>query len=705
MLATETGGGHVENPEAVRLADAFSMVTGSLKELPDISLELVSGHELEPLWDDLVDSHHYLGCKKLLGKRLKYMAFLGHCPVAALSWSAPAKRLKVRDDFIGWTDETRHNCLQCLAANSRFVIFPWVRIPHLASHLMGRNLRRLKSDWHQAFQVSLLMVESFVDPKRFRGTVYKASNWLHLGATKGYTKIGKGYVYHGRLKEVFIYVLEPRFRDILGVPSTSDVKRALPKQVEELSMILHNLAWDPHPLTQLSIDENDLQDMAKELADFHHEFHSCFARNEQERLGYGYLAGLLSNLTAKSAEPMALHIFGDKSVRSLQRFMKTYRWDHEAMLQRLQTMAVHHLGSPEGMITVDPSEFPKKGNKSVGVTRQYCGRLGKVDNCQSGVFLGYTSQKGYGLIDCRLYMPEKWFSEEYKELRKENLVPEDLCFQTKQDIALQMIAKAAERFPARWVGCDAAFGSDDRFLASLPQGLYYFADVKSSEKVFLEKPEIGIPEYQGRGRPPSKKRVVSAHRSYTVSELADSKELNWITVNLGEGAKGPLLAHVACLRVYPSRAGLPAEDPVWLIIRKRTDGQIRYAFSNAPETITFQELCQASCQRWPIEQCFEEGKSHLGMDHYEHRSWPAWHRHMLYVMLAQHFLFRIRARFKKNSRHDPSADQKNARNRLASASTDQGSSHGTSGVYHQTQSHSLSLSQKETSQRGHEFRL
>ena len=154
----------------------------------------------------------------------------------------------------------------------------------------------------------------------------------------------------------------------------------------------------------------------------------------------------------------------------------------------------------------------------------------------------------------------------------------------------------------------------------------------------MKKPEVGIPAYSGRGKRPTKLKVLSDHKPISVSELEKSGCLKWKTVNFGEGTKGPLLAHVACLRVFPSRDGLPQDDPIWLMIRKRTDNQTRYAFSNAPETTSFEELCRASCLRWSIERCFQEGKMHLGMDHYEHRSWPAWHRHMLYVMLAQHFL-------------------------------------------------------------------
>jgi len=120
-------------------------------------------------------------------------------------------------------------------------------------------------------------------------------------------------------------------------------------------------------------------------------------------------------------------------------------------------------------------------------------------------------------------------------------------------------------------------------------------------------------------------------------------------VIVAEGAKGPIVAEVARIRVYLSRQGLPVGEPVWLFLRRNIDGQMKYAISNAPKKIPFQELISASIMRWPIEQCFQEGKDQVGMDYYEHRSWPAWHRHMTYVFLSLHFLLRLRLKFKKNS--------------------------------------------------------
>jgi SRSO17 transposase len=627
--------------------EELSILSGSLNEFPKVALQLVSGSDFEPLWDELVRNHHYLGYKNLLGKRLKYLAFIHQHPVAALSWSAPAKRIHVRDRFVGWTDDLRQKSLFRIAANSRFIVFPWVQIPYIGSHILGMNLRRLKKDWFRKFQDDLLFVETFVDPSLFQGTVYKASNWKKLGSTKGYSKRGQEYVYHGHIKDIYIYILDLHYRKILGVSSTPPPENPLPENVEKISMSLQQAGWIPEPLNIIDFKESDFDLIAQELTDFHHIFKDCFYRSEQESIGLTYLSGLMSSIQTKTAEGISLEMNSLKSVRSTQRFLKTYKWDHDEMSHKYQELIVQSLATKTGMITVDASEFAKKGKHSVGVARQYCGNTGKKDNCQSGVFVGYASKKGHGLVDCQLYMPELWLADDHKELCKENLVPEDLIFQTKNKIASNLINNLHHKFPARWIGCDASFGSDIGFLNSLPSSLYYFADIKSNTKVFLEKPEVGVPPYTGRGKKPTKPKVLSNHQLISVTELEKSDQVEWKVVNLGEGSKGPLLAHVARLKVYPSRNGLPEDEPVWLIIRKRTDNQTRHAFSNAPATISFAELCQASCLRWSIERCFQEGKMHLGMDHYEHRSWPAWHRHMIYVMLAQHFLFRVKQTLKK----------------------------------------------------------
>ncbi len=640
---------------------SIETLCGSLKSLRPIALELVSGSDLEPVWDYLVKQYHYLGYQKLFGHRLKYLALSGEHPVAALSWSAAALKVGVRDRFIGWSEEQKKTYLDRIANNSRFLIFPWVLVPHLASHVLSLNIRRLACDWEQQFHQPLWLLETFVDPSRFKGTSYKAANWKCIGQTQGYGKEGRGYAHHGSLKEVYVYVLEPRFRKIIGCEPQPLVHRPPPslKKVEELKMILNQAQWHPELVPWMTLREKDVQSMAEALVKFHEQFHDCFGRIEQHRLGLTYLSGLMSNMPAKSAEPIALEFLGEDDVRSLQRFMKTYHWDHEAMELRNQILLSPLIADPQGMINVDSSEFVKKGKESVGVSRQYCGAIGKVENCQSGVFVGYSSEKGYGLLTGRLYLPEIWFSPEYAQRRKDNLVPEDLRFQTKIEIALELIHRVTrtQLFPVQWIGCDATFGSDAHFLRSLPQGMYYFADVRSDAYVFLKKPKLRLPPYSGRGRKPKRPRLSPGQpQPQSVAMVARSSQCHWESVILAEGAKGPIIAKVTRLRVYPARNGLPQEDSVWLFIRTTPDGKTKFSFSNAPIDMPLSEMGKASVMRWPIEQCFEEGKGQLGMDQYEHRSWPAWHRHMIYVFLGLHFMLRLRIQFKKNSSpHAPSS--------------------------------------------------
>ena len=627
---------------------------GSVKSLPAVTMMLVSGSDLEPVWDYYVKQFHYLGYRNLLGHRLKYLALIKDHPVAALSWSAAALKISDRDRFIGWSEDQRKTHLDRIANNSRFLILPWVNVRNLASHVLSLNMKRLVKDWEQRFGKTLWLLETYVDPSRYQGTSYKAANWKCIGKTTGFGKQGRGYVHHGSMKEVYVYVLEPRFRQIIGCeqkPYDPFHRPPSLQKAEELTMILRHADWNPQLVPWMNLTEEDVAIMADELVKFHEQFHNCYGRIEHHRLGLAYISGLISNKDAKSVEPIALDFLGKTGVRPLQRFMKNCRWDHEEMELKHQILLSEIISDPAGMITTDSSEFVKKGKESVGVSRQYCGVMGKVENCQSGVFVGYSSKKGYGLLASRLYMPKTWFSPEYEKRRNDNLVPEQLCFETKVQIALDLIKKMTDskRFEAKWIGCDATFGSDIHFLESVPKNLFYFADIRANTQVFLKKPKTELPPYKGRGRRPKKVKILSDQPlAQSVSDIARSGKLRWKPVVLGEGAKGPIVAKVARLRVYPSRQGLPRHNPVWLFIRKDPDGRVKFSLSSAPKNMPLSEMCEASLMRWPIEQCFQDGKDQLGMDDYEHRSWPAWHRHMIYIFLALHFLLRLRIRFKKN---------------------------------------------------------
>jgi len=634
-----------------------SPICGELHVWPPLTVQVASQSPVEPLWDQLVRRYHYLGYQKLLGHRLKYLACLQDRPVAALAFSAPARVLRVRDRWIGWSAPQRTAHLDRVVNNSRFLILPWVTVPNLASRVLARTLARLPADWAARFGTRPWLVETFVDPARFKGTCYRAANWQWLGQTAGHGKQGPGYVYHGAIKEIYAYALAPRFRHWIGCHPQpyrpSHRPPPTPQKVEDLQMILRHAGWAPDLVPGVALTAVDCAALADELVAFHAQFHAAYGRIEHHRLGLAYLSGLLSNQGAKSVEPIALTFLDAAAVRPLQRFLKAYRWDAGAMAATHQALLAEAIAAPDGMLTVDSCEFPKKGTESVGVARQYCGARGKVENCQSGVFVGYASARGYGLLASQLYLPQAWFTPEQAERRKDTRVPTDLPFQTKPQLAQTLLAQVAPRFPAAWLGCDAVFGADWAFLDALPAGTHYFASVRANTLVFVTPPRVAVPRYRGRGRKPTRPRVTRG-RAQTVAAVAASPACAWTSVVLAEGAKGPIRAAVACLRVSPAVAGLP-RPVVWLFLRRLEDGSLKYAFSNAPADTRVAALCRAATLRWPIEQCFQDGKSQVGMGQYEHRSWPAWHRHMLYVCLALHFLLRLRLQFKKNAGPDLAA--------------------------------------------------
>jgi len=677
-----------------------SPIQGAVHTVPPITVGPVSHSLQEPLWDRLVRRYHYLGYQKLLGHRLKYFALLQGRPVAALSFSAPARVLRVRDQWIGWSAAQRTAYLDRVVNNSRFLILPWVAVQNLASHVLAQALARLPQDWALRFGTRPWLVETFVDPARFAGTCYRAANWQRLGPTFGSGKQGRGYVYHGAVKEVYVYALDPRLRTRIGCqqqPASPSHRppRALTK-MEDLQMILRHAGWSPTLVPGVRLTEAEVAQLADALRQFHAQFQDAYGRVEHRRLGYAYLAGLLSTTDAKSVEPIALRFLDEDAVRPLQRFLKAYRWDDAAMAVTHQALLAATIAAPDGMLTVDSCEFPKKGTESVGVARQYCGARGKVENCQSGVFVGYTSDQGYGLVASQLYLPASWFAEDHAERRRDTRVPRTLTFQTKPQIARALLDRIVQtgRFPAAWVGCDATFGSDWALLDCLPAGTAYFAGIRSDTLVFRSQPRVQVPRYRGHGRKPTKPRVTRG-TPVPVRTLATANTCPWTSVVLAEGAKGPIHAEVAALRVYPCREGLPTPAPVWLFLRRTEDGQVKAAFSNAPAATPLATLCRAATLRWPIEQCFQDGKSQVGMDEYEHRSWPAWHRHMLYVFLALHFLLQLRLRFKKNAGPDAPASAPPPGGRAAGQDLDAQARAGTGPLPYAAEPHGVSLAPEE----------
>jgi len=426
----------------------------------------------------------------------------------------------------------------------------------------------------------------------------------------------------------------------------------------------------------LRVRAHDVEEFGTELAAYQAHFAPLFARREQRGWAAVYLRGLLvAEVPRKNVEALALRLCGagaaaGRTVRALQQFLGEGAWDDDALLAEHQRLAEETLGEEDGVLLVDGSDVAKQGTHSVGVARQWCGSTGKRDNCQAGVYLGYTSRKGYTLLDRRLYLPEAWFDEAHRERRQACALPATVMFQTKPQIAATLVERVMQghRLRARWVACDEGYGQDPLYLDRVAAcGLWYMAEVPRTTHVWpLVDPATG--EEQARPRlwvpPPVASRkgpVPTVQRLHPdsapavpLAQIAARLPASaWHRYRILEGSKGPLVADFAALRAVAVRDRLPGPE-VWVLLRRplpaaeprlpEEEPELKFYLSCAPPDTPLGELVRVSGLRWAIESCFAEGKEELGLDHYETRFWRGWHHHMTLVILAHHFLVRMQQR-------------------------------------------------------------
>ena len=185
---------------------------GKPSEFQPVRLQLVRNTTLEPLYNSLIQQHHYLGYRQIVGNHLKYIAFINDRPVACLGWGSAAWSVKSRESLIGWDKATKENNLHFVANNTRFLILPWVSVKFLASKILALNAKRISHDWIHIYNHPIHLLETFVEKERFKGTCYKAANWIHVGQTKGTAKRGHDHLFHGNIKDVYLYPLRKDFR-------------------------------------------------------------------------------------------------------------------------------------------------------------------------------------------------------------------------------------------------------------------------------------------------------------------------------------------------------------------------------------------------------------------------------------------------------------------------------------------------------------
>lgn len=374
-----------------------------------------------------------------------------------------------------------------------------------------------------------------------------------------------------------------------------------------------------------------LKGVMPRLESFVQPFVEALQSTEQRTNAQHYVQGLLSDLDGKDIESIAyLH---DRERQGLQKFIGQAEWDHRPLVAELARQIGRELGEDDGVLVFDPSAFAKKGAESVGVQRQWCGRLGKIENCQVGIYLGYVSRRDHALVDFRLYLPKEWAKR--KRRRAKAGVPEEVRFQTRHELMLEMLDEHGAALPHAWVAGDDELGRSSWFRQQLRErNKQYLLAVPSNTLVRdLKAPEPPRTE----GQRPRKAPFLRVDRW-----CAGVPKQAWQTIEVRAGAKGPLVVQAAWTLVQARTEGKVSQVMETLVVfrAKQSDGAWKhdYLLSNAWVTTPLQEFARVFKAEHRIEECLQRAKSEAGLADYQVRTWEGWHHHQTLALLATWFL-------------------------------------------------------------------
>lgn len=379
------------------------------------------------------------------------------------------------------------------------------------------------------------------------------------------------------------------------------------------------------------LDSRIPEGMLDRLERFVEPFAARLTSCEQRQHAREYVAGLFSDVKRKNSETIAyLH---DQDRQAMQKFIGQSPWEPRPLISELAQQVGRELGEPDGVLVFDPSAFKKQGKDSVGVARQWCGRLGKIENCQVGVYLGYVSRKEHALVDVRLYLNKDWAKD--KRRRKKCGVPREIRFRTRHALALEMLAEHGKVLPHAWIAGDDEMGRSSAFRRDL-RGLEerYLLAVPSN--TLMRDLDAEPPPYSGRGRHP---RVPFTRVDRWGAALPDSA---WTTVDVRDGTRGPLVVQAVKARVQAKadRRRNGPEETLVVLREEQSDGTMKhdYYLSNAPAETPLAEFARVAKAEHRIEECLERAKGEAGLAQYQVRNWRGWHRHQTLSLLAAWFL-------------------------------------------------------------------
>jgi SRSO17 transposase len=415
-------------------------------------------------------------------------------------------------------------------------------------------------------------------------------------------------------------------------------------------------------IRRIGMDATTIKNMGRKLRTFLAEFDDCFSRSDQRAHLQTYINGQLSDLERKSIEPIALA--ANVPPRTLQYFLSSAPWDGPRLRDRVQWIVARDHSHPRAIGIIDESGNPKKGDHTAGVQRQWCGNTGKLDNCVVAVHLAYAFNDFQCLLDSDLFLPKEWADDPKR--RKAAGIPEDVVYRKKADIALEQISRAIKngiRFSA--LTFDELYGRDGEFLDGLDAlGQDYVGEIPSDftgwlhQPQVLQKPTAAQRRKKGRKRhfPRLARKALPACevRNLAVYSRVFAKQ-RWRRFRIKDGEKGPIVWEVKYCRFYRKHGqdGLPGPAHTLIVARNVLEkSEVKYFLSNrlvGSPGVTLEWLLWVAFSRPPIERCFELGKSELGMDHFEVRSWGAIHRHFYVSQLSQLFCARVHQQLREKN--------------------------------------------------------
>jgi len=413
--------------------------------------------------------------------------------------------------------------------------------------------------------------------------------------------------------------------------------------------------------------EKQLSGVRARLDRFLRDLVEPLGRSERRHWAQIYIQGLLLDGQRKSVQPIAERIAGGDE-QALNQFLNQSPWEVSEIQRRLARRLADDGAEPVYWV-IDETSFPKAGEHSVGVARQYCGALGKIANCQVAVSLHWSQNEVSYPVNWRLFLPEDWIKD--PDRRREARIPAEVVHRTKQALALELIGQAQQwSLPIGTVLADSAYGNDFDFREALrARGLGYTVAVESNTTIWLEDPDVPLPPPTGKkGRPRRHPLLADLPPVFSLLEVAGRLPVSaWRTVSWRAGTKGPQTSRFALVKAWAAHGWKkPPKDPParvqeWLLIEWPKDATqpCDYWLRWNPQTAsapTLRSAVHAGRGRWKIEQDYRELKDELGLDHFEGRGWLGWHHHVTLVSLAFCFLRSEQARSKKNFWCEPSDD-------------------------------------------------